>query len=370
MKKILIVANFDVGLYNFRRELLEELLKTYQVHIALPDGEFVPKLRQMGCIFHETKLERRGMNPIHELELLHTYRKVIREVKPDAVLTYTIKPNLYAGMICSGKKIPFITNITGLGTAVEGDGALQKVMLRLYRYAMRGVSKLYFQNQTNEQYFTEHQIGMGKHDMLPGSGVNLERFPYLEYPPEDEKIEFLFISRVLKEKGIDQYLGMAEVVKKKYPNTVFRILGFCEDDDSKPDSYRNKIRALEEKGIVSFEGMQEDVHPFLRHSQCTVHPSFYPEGMSNVCLESAASGRPVITTKRPGCRDTVEDGVTGILVEERSTEDLIRAVEQFLQMPYDKRKEMGIKARQKMEREFDRCIVVEKYRKTLQKILG
>lgn len=170
MKKILIVANFDVGLYNFRRELLEELLKTYQVHIALPDGEFVPKLRQMGCIFHETKLERRGMNPIHELELLHTYRKVIREVKPDAVLTYTIKPNLYAGMICSGKKIPFITNITGLGTAVEGDGLLQKIMIGMYRYAMRGVTKLYFQNQSNERCFTVKRIGMGKPDMLPRSG--------------------------------------------------------------------------------------------------------------------------------------------------------------------------------------------------------
>ena len=370
MKKILIVANFDVGLYNFRRELLTELLKAYEVHIALPDGEFVPKMQQMGCVFHETKLERRGMNPLHELELLHTYRKVMKEVQPDAVLTYTIKPNLYAGMICSGKKIPFITNITGLGTAVEGDGLLQKVMIRLYRHAMRGVTRLYFQNRTNEQYFTEKKIGLGKHDMLPGSGVNLERFPYLEYPPEGKPIEFLFISRVLKEKGIDQYLGMAEAIKKKYPDTVFRILGFCEDDDSKPDSYRNKIRTLEENGIVSFEGMQEDVHPFLKNSQCTVHPSFYPEGMSNVCLESAASGRPVITTKRAGCRDTVEDGVTGLLVEERNTEDLIRTMEQFLQMPYEKRKEMGIKARQKMEREFDRRIVVEKYKQTLQEILG
>lgn len=369
MKKILIVANFDVGLYNFRRELLTELLQTYEVHIALPEGEFVPKLQQLGCVFHETRLERRGMNPFHELGLLCTYRRVIQQVQPDAVLTYTIKPNLYAGMICSRKRIPFVTNITGLGTAVEGDGLLQRVMLCLYRHAMRGVARLYFQNKANEEYFTREKIGLGKHDMLPGSGVNLERFPYLEYPPEEKPIEFLFISRVLKEKGIDQYLEMAAAIKRKHPDTVFRILGFCEDDDSKPDSYRNKIRLLEEKGVVSFEGMQEDIHPFLKNSQCTVHPSFYPEGMSNVCLESAASGRPVITTKRPGCRDTVEDGVTGILVEERSTEDLIRAVEQLLQMSYEERREMGVKARQKMEREFDRRIVVEKYKQTLQEIL-
>jgi len=370
MKKILIVTNFDVGLYNFRRELLAELLKEYEVHIALPDGDFVPHMQRMGCIFHETRLERRGMNPLHELQLLRTYRRVIGEVKPDAVLTYTIKPNLYAGMICSRKRIPFITNITGLGTAVEGDGLLQKVTAGMYRYAMRGVTKLYFQNTVNEQYFTKKKIGLGRHEMLPGSGVNLARFPCMEYPPKDEPVEFLFISRVMKEKGIEQYLGMAEVVKSKHPDTVFRILGFCEDDDSKPDSYRNRIRKLEERGIVSFEGMQEHVQPFLRNSQCTVHPSFYPEGMSNVCLESAAAGRPVITTRHPGCQDTVDENVTGLLVEEQNTEELIQAVERFLDMPYEERKQMGRNARKKMEREFDRQFVVESYKSTLKEILG
>lgn len=368
MKKVLIFANFDVGLYNFRRELLEELLKIYEIHIALPNGEFVPNLIKMGCIFHETALERRGMNPVQELALIKRYRTVIREVKPDVVLTYTIKPNIYAGMLCSWKKIPFITNITGLGTAVEGDGLVQKVMLCLYRYGMRGVSKIYFQNVENEKFFTDKKIGLGRHELLPGSGVNLERFPYLEYPEESKPVEFLFISRVMKEKGIEQYLGMAEAIKKKYPDTIFRILGFCEDDESKPDSYRKRIGRLEQKGIVHFEGMQKDVRPFIRNSQCTVHPSFYPEGMSNVCLESAASGRPVITTKRAGCRDTVDDGETGFLVNEQDTEDLIRAVERFLALNYEMRREMGKKARAKMEQQFDRQIVVEKYKKTLAEL--
>lgn len=368
MKKILIVANFDVGLYNFRRELLTELVKDYEVHMALPKGEFIEKLQKMGCVFHETKLNRRGMNPFEELKLLFNYRRIIQEVKPDVVLTYTIKPTLYGGIICSRKRIPFITNITGLGTAVEGEGLLQKLIIPIYRYAMRGVSCLFFQNETNQQYFEQKRIGVGKHRLLPGSGVNLERFSYLAFPEEDAPVEFLFISRVLKEKGIDQYLEMAQVIKAKYPDTVFRILGFCEDDESKPDSYRNQIRALEEKGIVSFEGMQEDVTKFIRNSQCTVHPSFYPEGMSNVCLESAACGRPVITTKRAGCRDTVEDGVTGLLVEEQDSADLIRAVEQFLQMPYEVRVGMGRLARRKMEREFDRRIVVEQYKKALAEL--
>ncbi len=371
MKKILILSNLDVGLYNFRRELLEALLAVpYEVHIALPEGELIPKLVKMGCIFHETKMERRGMNPLHEVKLIRRYRQVIDEVKPDAALTYTIKPNLYGGSALASAGIPYITNITGLGTAVEGDGLLQKVTIRMYRHAMRGVSCLFFQNQKNEQYFTKRGIAIGKHRQLPGSGVNLERFSYLPYPKEDKPVSMLFISRVLKEKGIDQFMEMAKVIRGEYPQTRFRILGFCEDDDEKPDSYRKQIADLEAQGILTFEGMQEDVRPFLAESQCTVHPSFYPEGMSNVCLESAASGRPVITTDRAGCRDTVEDRKTGLLVKERDTEDLIRAVREFMEMPYEQRKEMGIKARQKMEREFDRRFVVESYLKELKRILG
>ncbi|MCM1537901.1 MAG: glycosyltransferase family 4 protein [bacterium] len=371
MKKILILANLDVGLYNFRRELLEALLAVpYEVHIALPEGEFIPKLVRMGCIFHETKMERRGMNPLHEVKLMRRYRQIIEEVRPDAALTYTIKPNIYGGSALASAGIPYITNITGLGTAVEGDGLLQKVTIRMYRHAMRGVSCLFFQNQKNEQYFTKRGIAAGKHRLLPGSGVNLERFSYLPYPKEDEPVSMLFISRVLKEKGIDQYMEMAKVIHKEYPQTRFSILGFCEDDEEKPDSYRKRIAELEAQGILKFEGMQEDVRPFLAQSQCTVHPSFYPEGMSNVCLESAASGRPVITTDRAGCRDTVEDGKTGLLVKERDTEDLIRGVRQFLAMSYEQRRQMGLEARKKMEREFDRRFVVESYLKELKRILG
>ncbi len=370
MKKILILANLDVGLYNFRRELIEALLAApYEVHIALPEGEFVPKLVRMGCIFHETRLERRGMNPMHELRLIRRYRALIDEVKPDAALTYTIKPNIYGGSALAAAGIPYITNITGLGTAVEGDGLLQKVTIRMYRHAMRGVSCLFFQNRKNEEYFTKRNIAAGKHRLIPGSGVNLEHFSYLEYPPEDAPVSMLFISRVLKEKGIDQFLEMAKVIRREYPQTRFHILGFCEDQDDAPDSYRRRIEELEKQGILTFEGMQEDVRPFLAESQCTIHPSFYPEGMSNVCLETAASGRPVITTDRAGCGDTIEDGKTGLLVKEKDTQDLIRAVRQFLEMPYEQRRQMGIEARRKMEREFDRRIVVKRYTEELQKIV-
>lgn len=368
MKKILIIANNDIGMYHFRKELLEALIKKpYEVHIALPYGSFVENMKDMGCVFHETKMERRGKNPFQELKLINCYQRILKKIKPDVVLTYTIKPNLYGGMLCAWKKIPYITNITGLGTAVEGNGLLQKITICLYRFAMRKVNVLFFQNETNEKYMTDKKIALGKHKIIPGSGVNLERFQFLEFP-NSEQVEFLFISRVMKEKGIDQYIQMATHIKKKYPNTVFHILGFCEDDDEKPDSYKKRLETLQQQEVVVFHGMQPEIDEFLKKSQCTIHPSFYPEGMSNVCLESAASGRPVITTKRAGCKETIEDGVTGFLVEEQNAEQLILRVEAFLKMTLEQRKEMGIRARKKMEQQFDRNIVVKAYLDEIQKI--
>lgn len=366
MKKVLVVINFDVGLYNFRREVLEAFLAVpYEVHIALPYGSCVDLLTDLGCIYHETKLRRRGTNVLQELALIRRYHQVLREVEPDVVLTYTIKPNLYMGLLCSLKRIKYITNITGLGTAVEGDGLLQKFTIRLYQLAMRRAECLFFQNATNERLFTAKHIRPDKHIMLPGSGVNLDKFQYLEYP-KGEMVEFLFISRILKEKGIEQYLDMAQVIRQKYPNTIFHVLGFCEEDYEGAE----RFQAFQEQGIIEFHGMVGDVIPFLKRSQCTVHPSFYPEGMSNVCLESAASGRVVITTKRPGCADTVEDGITGFLVEERSAADLIDKVEQFLALSIEEREQMGKAARQRMEAYFDRKIVIQRYLSVLKNTIG
>lgn len=362
---ILILANNHIGLYNFRKELLQELLQQgYELHIALPYGNFVDKMQEMGCIYHETKMERRGKNPLQELSLIRRYREILKKVKPDAVLTYTIKPNIYGGILCGFMNVPYITNITGLGTAVEGKGLLQKLTTSMYRFAMRKVSCLFFQNAANEAYFTKCGIGTGRHKMVPGSGVNLERYTYLEYPRGD-KVEFLFISRVLKEKGIGEYLDTAEVIHKKYPDTVFHILGFLEPDYEG----KERLELLEREGIIQFEGMIEDIKPFLQKSQCTIHPSYYPEGMSNVCLESAASGRPVITTRRPGCADTVEEGVTGFLVREKDSADLTGKVEQFLSMSHEEREQMGRLARKRMEEKFDRRIVVGRYLEEIRRIV-
>ena len=357
MKKVLIVINFDEGLYNFRKELLEALLKEgYEVHIAVPDGEYIGRLEKMGCKFHPTPLRRRGTNPIQELSLIRRYNRILCKVRPDVVFTYTIKPNIYMGLLCGGKRIPYITTITGLGTAVEGKGPLQRLTVTLYKAALRRAAVVFFQNQANEHIFRKRGIAPGRHKMLPGSGVNLEHFAYQEFP-EGSSPCFLFISRIMKEKGIEEYLDAAQEIRKRHPDTRFRILGFLEEDYTG----KERFERLQRDGVIEFMGSVEDVIPYIRDSQCTIHPSWYPEGMSNVCLESAACGRAVITTDRPGCRETIRDHKSGFLIREQDSGDLICKVEQFLALSPKERKELGIQGRRYMEKQFDRKIVVEKY---------
>jgi glycosyltransferase involved in cell wall biosynthesis len=353
--RILILANNDVGLYKFRRELIEELVKTHEVYMCLPNGTFISELVKIGAHFIPcTVLERHGTNPFKELKLILFYRNILKRYNPNIVLTYTIKPNIYGGIICTRMKIPYIVNVTGLGTAVENNGFLQFITLRLYKMGLTGAQKVFFQNEENKAFMEQHGIVTGPYEVIPGSGVNLERFPLLPYP-DDEVIRFAFISRIMKEKGIDQYLEAAEIIKAQYSNTEFHVCGFCEKE------YEGKLSELNENGTVIYHGMVNDVSGFLKDIHCVIHPTYYPEGMSNVLLEACASGRPIITTNRSGCREVVEDGVNGYIVEEKNSQDLIAKIELFLDESVNEHMEMGIAGRKKVEKEFDRHIVVKKY---------
>lgn len=363
MRKILILANNDVGLYKFRNELIQKLVKKYDVYVSIPNGEFVSQLKELGCKYIETPISRRGTNPITDLKLLIRYKAIINKLKPDLVLTYTIKPNIYGGIVCKGAHIPYIANITGLGSAVENGGLMQKITLYLYKISLKKAICVFFQNKENEDYFNDKEVIRSKHRLIPGSGVNLEYYHLLDYPLDDT-IHFLFIGRVMKEKGIDQYLAVAEYIRRKYPNTVFHILGFCEE------AYEEKLKEMQDKGIIQFHGMQSDVREFHKISHCTIHPTYYPEGMSNVLLESAACGRPVITTNRSGCREVVDDGVNGYVVKKQDNQDLINNVEKFLGLDYEAKKRMGLAGRAKVENEFDRQIVVNAYIEEVKKVLN
>ena len=359
MKKILILANNDIGLYNFRKELLERLLKeNYKVYISLPMGDRVKEMEEMGCHYIETEINRHGMNPFQDLKLLLYYKKIMKECKPDYILGYTIKPNIYGAIAARSKKVPFIANITGLGSAVENESIVQKILIMLYKFAFRDVKKVFFQNTANMQFFESKKIAIGKYGLLPGSGVNLEKYEIQPYP-ECKKYHFLFISRIMKEKGIDQYLEAAQKIREKYQNTEFHICGFCEEE------YEEKLQKLQKEGAITYHGLINNVSEFLKEIHCVVHPTYYPEGLSNVLLEACASGRPIITTNRPGCREVVEDGRNGFVVEERNADDLFHKIEQFILMSDEDKKNMGVFGRKKVENEFNREIVIEAYMKEI-----
>lgn len=361
MKNIVIVSNVSGGLFSFRRELIQLLSEKNRVTILSSDTGRIQEFEEMGCKWINVNMDRHGKNPLSELKLISAYNKIIRKIKPDVVLTYTIKPNIYAGMVCASLKIPYIANITGLGTALENPGLIQKVTLTMYKFALRRAQKVFFQNQANQEFMIKHGVIKGEHDLLPGSGVNLSRYQVLTYP-QYETVDFLFMARLMKEKGIDQYLDAAKFIRKKYPYTRFHICGRCEQ------AYEEKMKLLSEAEIVIYHGQVKDIIPVHSVSACTIHPTYYPEGMSNVLLESCAMGRPVITTNRPGCREIVDNGINGFVVQQKDSQDLIEKIEKFLALSWEERRAMGLAGRAKVEKQFDREIVIRKYLDEVEKV--
>lgn len=353
--RVLVLANIGLGLYKFRRELLEELAKENEVLFCIPNDEFVEPIKGIGCKFiNNPLLERHGTNPIKEFKLIKFYKKILKDINPDIVLTYTIKPNVYGGMACASLGIPYVANITGLGTAVENGGFLQKITLSLYKIGLRKAQMVFFQNSENRDFMLSHGVVKGAFDMLPGSGVNLSQYAVYPYP-DGETVDFVFIARVMKEKGVEQYLDAAEEIRKRHPETRFHICGFCEPE------YDGRLQDEANKGTVIYHGLVSDMKPIYQMASCTVHPTYYPEGLSNVLLESAASGRPIITTDKAGCREVVDDGINGFIVKQQDSRDLIEKIEKFLSLSIDERKAMGLAGRAKVERDFDRHIVIQKY---------
>lgn len=360
--RVLILTNNFNGLYSFRREVIEAIKKVgHEIIIAYPLDGRESFFIEMGCEVIDTPFNRKGTNPIKDIGLIWCYKRLLNKCQPDVVLSYTIKPNLYGGMACQLCSVPQIANITGLGTAVENPGWLQKLTILLYKLGLQKTKTVFFQNKANMEFCELHNMVKGNKVLIPGSGVNLQHHALQDFP-KDGIIKFIFISRLLKEKGIEEYLGAAEKVKASYPNTEFHVLGACED------AYDDILKDMQAKGIVIYHGKQPDVRPYIGAVHCTVHPSYYPEGMSNVLLESCAAGRPVITTKRPGCGEIVDNGRTGYLVNAKDIDNLVSTIERFICLPYNLKKTMGLNARTKVEREFDRKKVVDAYLVELSKL--
>lgn len=353
--RVLVLSNNYYGLWCFRFEVIRSLIEEgYKVYISVPCDYKLDAFEQLGCEIIDTQYERKGKNPVKDFILTFKYYKIIKKNQPDVVLSYTIKPNIYGGIACQICRVPQIVNITGLGSAVEKTGWLQKLTVQLYKLGLRKACTVFIQNSANMDFCKKNKMVHGKLRLIPGSGVNLEHHAFQTYPSE-EPLRFIFIGRLLREKGIEHYFKAAHYFMTKYTKLEFHIVGLCEE------SYESYLKQLQEDKIVIYHGPQADVRPYIGQSCCTIHPSFYPEGMSNVLLESCAAGRPIITTDRSGCKEVVDDGINGFIVKQQDTDDLIKKIEMFINLPYEKKKLMGIASRKKVESEFDRNIVVNAY---------
>ena len=358
---ILIIANNAAGLYAFRKELLEELLQSHKVYAATPKGVDVDNLIALGCTHIETNFNRHGTNPLFDLVLLKKYLSIIDRVEPKVVLTYTIKPNIYGGLACRIRKIPYITNITGLGVSLENKGPLGYIVRLLYRTGLKGSSMVFFQNEANQQFMLQNKIVHGQSYLLPGSGINLEMYPYEPYPEEKSKFVFLVIGRIMKDKGIDEILEATRIIRTKYKDVTFKLIGSFDGD------YKNIINDAQKEDLIEYVGYIDNVHDYLKDSHATINASYH-EGMSNVVLETAATGRPVLASNIPGCKEAVIDGESGILFNVKDVNALVNAIESFIALPYEKKVDMGIAGRKLMEAKFDRKQVVAKYTEVIKAV--
>ncbi len=360
--KILILTNNCYGLWQFRRELVEALLNLkHEVYISVPNDACVPKFVNMGCHFIETKISRHGVNPIADFMLYMKYKSILKEIKPDIVFTYTIKPNVYGGMACQACKVHYLANVTGLGTAIQNGGLLQKISMSLYKRGLKRSKRVFFQNSENHRFMTEFGIVTSPTTILPGSGVNLEHYAYTEYPSEEDSIHFLFVGRIMKDKGIDELLNVARELKEIYSNVIFDVVGGYDGP------YESIIKKAHQEGIIQYHGAHEDVRPFYRACHCVVLPSYH-EGMSNVLLEGAAIGRPLVTSDIPGCREAVKDGVNGFLCKVRNGDSLYKTILKIIHVDHNTRINMGLQSRKLMEEKFDRQIIINQYLKEIQNL--
>lgn len=361
-KKVLILSNHFITLYNFRKELVKKLIEDgNQVFISMPKADENSFFIDMGCRIIETSVDRRGINPIRDLKLILNYIKIMKKLKSDIIFSYTIKPNIYGCIASNITKNKQISNITGTGAVFLKKSIVSFIVKMLYKISLKRSYKVFFQNSGDRDFFIENKMIKDNYAMLPGSGVNLEQYKLYELTNEDE-INFIFIGRVMELKGINEYLECAKIIKSGHPNTNFYIAGFIEED-----KYKEVINDYSKRDIIKYIGFQKDIKKWIKKCHCTILPSHGGEGVPNVLLESAAVGRVCIASNINGSKDVIDDGVTGYLFEPGNAEDLIDKVNRFLELSYEDKKQMGMTGRKKVVREFDRKIVIDAYLKEVKK---
>lgn len=372
-KLIALLTNNDDDVYCFRKELIEALIaEEYEIIISCPDGPKFELMRDIPYIYDNPNIDRRGTNPVKDFGLFMHYRKLFKKYRPAVVLTYTAKPNVYASIAAHQLGIPVINNLTGLGSVVNERGLKKAFIMWLFKQAYRKSACMMFQNETNMKVAIDAGMVKGKYRLIPGSGVNTERYPLQAYPEGGDgktgaPVVFNYMGRVMHDKGVDDYIEAAKRIKKVYPQTEFNLMGFIEPTEI---HYEKDLNELQDQGIAIYRGSLKDVKPYITRSHCTIHPSTYGEGMSNVLQESASSGRFLITTNNPGCQETVENDKTGYIYKGGDVDALVHTIERFLALPNSQRKMAGELGRKRMEEKFSRKIVINAYREEINNILG
>ena len=360
-KKIAIISNLSWNLYNFRLSLMYAMRDAgFEVIAIAPYDRYSQKIIDAGFEFHDIKMNAQGINPIEDLRTTYAFYKLFKKISPDVLCQYTIKPNIYGSFVASVLKIRMINNIAGLGTLFIKENTVTKIAKVLYKVSQHKAERVFFQNRDDLDFFTAKGIvNANKCDVLPGSGVDTNRFKP-QYKKESQQVRFLLIARMIWEKGIGEYVQAAREIKKTYPQAEFCLLGFL--DVQNPGAItKNEMDEWVKEGVINYLGVSDKVDEVIQSADCVVLPSYYREGTPKTLLESGSSGKPIITTDSVGCRDVVDHGVNGYICEPRSWEDLKLKIEMFLELTHGEKLAMGVRSREKIKREFDEKIVIDKY---------
>ncbi len=368
MKKIAIVVNNSWYAWNMRANLGFAFQKQgYEVVFICPYDEYSQKIKEH-FEYQDISINSKGINPIEDLKTIYRYYKIYRKLKPDIILQYTIKPNIYGTIAANILKIPTINNIAGLGTLFINQNIITKIAKCLYKASQKKATKIFFQNQDDFKMFVnEKLVQKEKCDILPGSGVDLDKFQPIE-KKDDGIFRFLLISRMLWAKGIQEFVDAARIIQQKYSNVEFQLLGHL--DMKSPTAISNEqMDVWVKEGYINYLGSSDDVRVEISRVDCIILPSFYREGTPRILLESASMEKPIITTDNVGCRDVVDDGISGYLCEIKNAQDLANKMEKMLKLTDEQRKAMGKEGRKKVKKEFDERIVIDKYLESIKGIL-
>ena len=363
---ILLTVNLAWNIVNFRSPLVQALIADgHRLTALVPVDYTVPRLREMGCAVVPLDMDAKGLSPRADMRLLRDMRAAFRGLQPDAVLSFTIKNNIYGAIASRGLPLTFIPNVTGLGTAFLGSALLSRISKFMYRRAFGPLRHVVFQNDDDRALFESlHLTRAEQAIMVPGSGIDLDRFVVTPFQRKAGKAPtFLMIGRVLADKGVREYAEAARFLRTRYPDAKFRLLGALDAVNRTALSVE-EVESWVAEGIVEYLGKADDVRPAIGAADCIVLPS-YREGAPRVLLEGAAMGRPMVTTDVPGCRAIVQPGRTGFLCAPRSAIDLAQALEKMIQLPPEEFAAMGKAARADMEQRFSVKRVIEVYRDIL-----